>query len=134
MQAAPLAYIGNGLTAMAPKRKGKATAAPAAAAEQPPAKKKKGGTQPGAGAPTNLQKAASSGRLQTIASMLDTHNPELLKVVNPKVRATAAQPQRQAAAARAWVQVARQVRQAFGHGGVQRAVAWRVRLPGSAAE
>ena len=76
--------------------KGKAPAAKAkaapAAAEEPPAKKKKGGPQPGSGAPSNLQKAATVGGTPTIASMLGCRNPELLKVVPPKARAKPAQP------------------------------------------
>ena len=60
---------------MAPKGKQKAATAPAAA--EPPAKKAKGGAQPGAGAPTKLQKAAKSGGTLTIAAMLGSRNPKL---------------------------------------------------------
>ena len=59
-----------------------------------PAKPKaKGRPKPGSGAPTQLQKAAGSGGLVSIASMLGLRNPELLKVVNPKARAKPAQPE-----------------------------------------
>ena len=79
---------------MAPKRKAAEPKAAAPAAAEPPAKKKKGGSQPSAGAPTNLQKAAGGSGQPTIASLLGSRNPELLKVVNPKApKATVLQPE-----------------------------------------
>ena len=64
---------------MAPKRKGKAAAAPAAA-EQPPAKKPKGGPKVGAlgGAPTKLQRRLLPNKKRKLRLLL------LLKLKKPK--------------------------------------------------